>query len=275
MVKQMRMWIVQKRFSVRKYLHFQRNPSQWISCGLVAKKELFLRQALHLWTSLKIGSSLIAPMCRGGWSRSEASERLFWQWWNGRDERKGFWLQSAQILRDTSDSLYSIPGHQKIPVIQLSKFKNAPDDVRGIGLKINWVFINIPEEVSREWMYEFSFAHWHKDSHFFGYKVETGLRNCWVYQTCSREQNHLPRWEALECATMRYCVEGAAKSLHLPRLHALQTIPAMVSVEGNFDQGTAWRLRNHFLQVNDVPRFPEVIDQESNWCRMGISDLTW
>ena len=35
---------------------------------------------------------------------------------------------------------------------------------------------------------------------------------------------------------MRYCVEGAAKSLHLPRLHALQTIPAGVSVEGDFDQ---------------------------------------
>ena len=136
---------------------------------------------LHLWTSLKIGSSLIAPVCRGGWSRSEASERLFWQWWNGRDERKGFWLQSAQILHDTSDSLYSIPGHQKIPVIQLSKFKDAPDNVRSIGLKINWVFINIPEEVFRERMYEFSFAHWHKDSHFFGYKVETGLRN-WPFQ---------------------------------------------------------------------------------------------
>ena len=35
---------------------------------------------------------------------------------------------------------------------------------------------------------------------------------------------------------MRYCVEGAAKSLHLPRLHALQTIPVGVSVEGDFDQ---------------------------------------
>ena len=33
---------------------------------------------------------------------------------------------------------------------------------------------------------------------------------------------------------MRVGVEGAAKSLHLPRLHALQVTPAGVSVEGDF-----------------------------------------
>ncbi len=32
-------------------------------------------------------------------------------------------------------------------------------------------------------------------------------------------------------------VEGAAKSLHLPRLHALQVTPAGVSVEGDFVLG--------------------------------------
>lgn len=33
---------------------------------------------------------------------------------------------------------------------------------------------------------------------------------------------------------MGVCVEGAGKSLHLPRLYALQVIPAGVSVEGDF-----------------------------------------
>ena len=47
-------------------------------------------------------------------------------------------------------------------------------------------------------------------------------------------QNHLPRPYASEYAGMRVGVEGAAKSLHLPRLHALQTIPAGVRVEGDF-----------------------------------------
>ena len=37
---------------------------------------------------------------------------------------------------------------------------------------------------------------------------------------------------------MRHRVEGAAKSLHLPRLYAIQTIPAGVSVEGDFYQST-------------------------------------
>ena len=46
--------------------------------------------------------------------------------------------------------------------------------------------------------------------------------------------NHLPRPYASECAGMRVGVEGAAKSLHLPRLHALQVTPAGVSVEGDF-----------------------------------------
>ena len=36
---------------------------------------------------------------------------------------------------------------------------------------------------------------------------------------------------------MGISVEGAAKSLHLPRLHALQTTSAGVSVEGDFDEG--------------------------------------
>ena len=36
---------------------------------------------------------------------------------------------------------------------------------------------------------------------------------------------------------MRVGVEGAAKSLHLPRLHALQVTPAGVSVEGDFVLG--------------------------------------
>ena len=46
--------------------------------------------------------------------------------------------------------------------------------------------------------------------------------------------NHLPRPYASECAGMRVGVEGAAKSLHLPRLHALQVTPAGLSVEGDF-----------------------------------------
>ena len=33
---------------------------------------------------------------------------------------------------------------------------------------------------------------------------------------------------------MKVGVEGAAKSLHLPRLHAIQVTPAEVSVEGDF-----------------------------------------
>ena len=48
-------------------------------------------------------------------------------------------------------------------------------------------------------------------------------------------QNHLPRGCTPECAGMRVGVEGAAKSLHLPRLHALQVTLAGVSVEGAFD----------------------------------------
>ena len=51
------------------------------------------------------------------------------------------------------------------------------------------------------------------------------------------EQNHLPRPYASECAGMRVGVEGAEKSLHLPRLHALQVTPAGVSVEGDFVLG--------------------------------------
>ena len=47
-------------------------------------------------------------------------------------------------------------------------------------------------------------------------------------------QNHLPRGCTPECAGMRVGVEGAAKSLHLPRLHALQVTPAGGSVEGDF-----------------------------------------
>ena len=50
-------------------------------------------------------------------------------------------------------------------------------------------------------------------------------------------QNHLPRGCTPECAGMRVGVEGAAKSLHLPRLHALQVTPAGVSVEGDFVLG--------------------------------------
>ena len=48
------------------------------------------------------------------------------------------------------------------------------------------------------------------------------------------EKNHRPRPYASECAGMRVGVEGAAKSLHLPRLHALQVTPEGVSVEGDF-----------------------------------------
>ena len=51
------------------------------------------------------------------------------------------------------------------------------------------------------------------------------------------KNNHLPRPYASECAGMRVGVEGAAKSLHLPRLHALQVTPAGVSVEGDFVLG--------------------------------------
>ena len=50
-----------------------------------------------------------------------------------------------------------------------------------------------------------------------------------------------------------------------------------------FQQGSAWKVvlikaqledfANHYLQGNDVPRFPDVIDQEPNWRRMWISDL--
>ena len=50
-------------------------------------------------------------------------------------------------------------------------------------------------------------------------------------------QNHLPRGCTPECAGMRVGVEGAAKSLHLPRLHALQVTPAGGSVEGDYSYG--------------------------------------
>ena len=50
-------------------------------------------------------------------------------------------------------------------------------------------------------------------------------------------QNHLPRPYASKCAGMKVGVEGAAKSLHLPRLHALQVTPAGASVEGDFVLG--------------------------------------
>ena len=48
------------------------------------------------------------------------------------------------------------------------------------------------------------------------------------------KNNHLPRPYASECAGMRVDVEGAAKSLHLPHLYALQVTPAGVSVEGDY-----------------------------------------
>ena len=44
-------------------------------------------------------------------------------------------------------------------------------------------------------------------------------------------------------------VEGAAKSLHLPRLHAIQVTPAGVSVEGDFVLG--WRLSTA-IQIKTV-----------------------
>lgn len=47
----------------------------------------------------------------------------------------------------------------------------------------------------------------------------------------SVEQNHHPRPYASDCAGMRVGVEGAEKSLHLPRLQALQATLAGVSVE--------------------------------------------
>ena len=49
------------------------------------------------------------------------------------------------------------------------------------------------------------------------------------------ERNPLPRSCAPECTVMGVSVEGAAKSLHLPRLYALQAHPEGVSVEGDFD----------------------------------------
>ena len=82
------------------------------------------------------------------------------------------------------------------------------------------------------------------------------------------EQNHLPRPYASECAGMRVGVEGAAKSLHLPRLHALQVTPAGVSVEGDFV------LAGKYTYDGVVIAFKR-IQQSPGWHHRAVSSLLY